>query len=160
MKVRFIKRDITCGHNVWIHPYAKLSGCRIGDHSQVGPDVEICRNSVLGNNVKVMSRSYLGSSVTIEDDAVVGSDVAITRQLPEHCESLRKTNGSGEHTQRLSTIVERGVAIGNGVKIAFGILIGEGAMIAEGSVVSEDVPPFTIVAGIPARVIRKIRAFE
>jgi len=160
MKVRFIKRDITCGRNVWIHPYAKLSGCRIGDHSQVGPDVEICRNSILGSNVKVMSRSYLGSSVTIEDDAIVGSDVAITRQLPERCESLRQASGSVEPAHRLNTLVKKGVAIGNGVKIAFGVVIGEGAMIAEGSVVSEDVPPFTIVAGIPARVIRKIRAFE
>lgn len=160
MKVRFVKRDIKCGTNVWIHPWAKLNGCRIGDYSQVGQDVEIAKHSVLGNHVKVMSRSYIGGSVTVEDNAVIGSDVAITHQLPEKCESLRDTKNGGEAGIRLSTIIQKGVAIGNGVKIAFGVMIGEGAMIAEGSVVSEDVPPYTIVAGIPARVIRKIKPFE
>jgi UDP-2-acetamido-3-amino-2,3-dideoxy-glucuronate N-acetyltransferase len=160
MKVRFVKRDYKCGNNVWIHPYARLSGCRLGDHSQVGPEVEISRNSIIGNNVKVMSRSHIGSCVTVEDNTVIGSDVMITRQLPEKCESLRDGNGSGHNGHRLSTIIHKGVAIGNGVKIAFGVMIGEGAMIAEGSVVSEDVPPYTIVAGIPARVVRKIKVLE
>jgi acetyltransferase-like isoleucine patch superfamily enzyme len=58
------------------------------------------------------------------------------------------------------TLVKKRASIGTGAVIQAGISIGEGAMIGAGSVVTRDVPARTIVAGNPARIIRKLREDE
>ena len=58
------------------------------------------------------------------------------------------------------TRVKRRASIGSGAVILAGITIGEGAMVGAGSVVTKDVPPRTIVAGNPARVIRELEEGE
>jgi UDP-2-acetamido-3-amino-2,3-dideoxy-glucuronate N-acetyltransferase len=183
MKSLVINRDIKCGKNVWIHPWAKLDICEIGDNTRVGSEAEIGKDSVLGKNVRVMSRARICEHVVVEDEATIGSDVSFVHQLS--AEELPDTgsNGKGgvyasvDATIRVpsngngngrghgnghvfATIVKKGAAIGNGVKIMCGVTIGEGAMIAEGSMVFEDVPPFAIVAGIPARVVRRRKAIQ
>lgn len=55
----------------------------------------------------------------------------------------------------LDTVIEDDVWIGGGSTILVGITIGRGSIIATGAVVTRDVPPYSIVAGIPARVLRK-----
>ena len=55
------------------------------------------------------------------------------------------------------TVVKKGASIGSNATILCGVTIGEGAIVGAGSVVTKDVPPRTIVAGNPAKVIRKIR---
>jgi UDP-2-acetamido-3-amino-2,3-dideoxy-glucuronate N-acetyltransferase len=54
------------------------------------------------------------------------------------------------------TRVCRRASIGSGAVLLCGITIGEGAMIGAGAVVTNDVPPATIVAGVPARILRKL----
>jgi len=56
----------------------------------------------------------------------------------------------------ISTQVCRGASIGSNATILCGVTIGEGAIIGAGSVVTHNVPAFSIVAGNPARVLRKI----
>jgi len=62
--------------------------------------------------------------------------------------------------QSLPTIIEEGVWIGNNAIITKGITLGRGCVVATGSVVVKDVPPFTIVGGNPAKVIKEIEPFE
>jgi acetyltransferase-like isoleucine patch superfamily enzyme len=57
----------------------------------------------------------------------------------------------------IPTIVRRGATIGSGSTILCGIEIGEDAIVGAGSVVTRDVPPGTVVAGNPARVLRKVQ---
>lgn len=57
-------------------------------------------------------------------------------------------------------VVEKDVWIGSNCTILGGVTIGEGAIVAAGSVVTRDVPTFTIVAGVPARVVREVRQSE
>lgn len=52
------------------------------------------------------------------------------------------------------TVIGNDVWIGNGVTILNGIHVGDGAVIAAGAVVTKDVPPYAIVAGVPAKIIR------
>ncbi|MBX9853873.1 MAG: hypothetical protein K2X86_19190 [Cytophagaceae bacterium] len=54
-------------------------------------------------------------------------------------------------------IIEDGVWVASKATILRGVKIGEGAVIAAGAVVTKDVPPYTVVAGVPAKVIKKLK---
>ncbi len=56
----------------------------------------------------------------------------------------------------IPTLIKRGASIGSSATLLCGITVGENSIVGAGSVVTKDVPPDTIVAGNPARVIRKI----
>jgi Acetyltransferase (isoleucine patch superfamily) len=58
--------------------------------------------------------------------------------------------------QVIPTLVKRGASIGSGAVIMCGVTIGERALIGAGAVVTHDVPPRTVVAGVPARFIRSL----
>jgi acetyltransferase-like isoleucine patch superfamily enzyme len=60
-----------------------------------------------------------------------------------------------DEMKRMLTIVESEVWIGQRATIFAGVKIGRGAIVAAGSVVTKDVPAYSIVAGVPAKVIRK-----
>jgi len=62
--------------------------------------------------------------------------------------------------KHLPTTLEDGVWVGNGSTILKGVTVGQGAIVAAGSVVVKNVPPFTIVSGNPAKVIKEIDPFE
>ena len=64
------------------------------------------------------------------------------------------SNGKEGENQR-ATIIGNDVWIGNGAIIINGVTIGDGAVIGAGAVVAKDVPPYTIVAGVPAKPIKK-----
>lgn len=56
----------------------------------------------------------------------------------------------------ISTLVKKGASIGSNATILCGVTIGEGAIVGAGSVVTHDVPPWTIVAGVPAQILRTV----
>jgi acetyltransferase-like isoleucine patch superfamily enzyme len=58
----------------------------------------------------------------------------------------------------IKTFVKKGASIGSSSTILCGITIGENAIVGAGAVVTKDVPPNTIVAGVPAKVIKEIIA--
>jgi acetyltransferase-like isoleucine patch superfamily enzyme len=57
-------------------------------------------------------------------------------------------------------VIGRGASVGSGATVLPGVNIGEGAMVGAGAVVTKDVPPYTVVVGNPARVIREVREDE
>ncbi len=72
----------------------------------------------------------------------------------------RATNGTGQlQTEAdwkcVGTLVKRGASVGSVTTLMCGITVGENALIGAGSVVTKDVPPGAVVAGNPARVVRK-----
>ena len=152
-----IAPDVKLGTNVRIFAFVNLYGCEIGDDSKIGAFVEIQKNARIGKNVKVSTHSFICEGVTIEDDVFVGHNVSfINDKYP------RSTNESGglqteADWKVIPTVVRKGASIGTGSTILCGVTIGENAMVGAGSVVTKDVPPNTIVAGVPARVRGKVQ---
>ena len=152
-----IAPDVKLGTNVRIFAFVNLYGCEIGDDSKIGAFVEIQKNARIGKNVKVSTHSFICEGVTIEDDVFVGHNVSfINDKYP------RSTNESGglqteADWKVIPTVVRKGASIGTGSTILCGVTIGENAMVGAGSVVTKDVPPNTIVAGVPARARGKVQ---
>ncbi|UCF30635.1 MAG: N-acetyltransferase [bacterium] len=153
---RNIAPDVKLGKDVKIYDFVNLYGCEIDDHSKVGTFVEIQKNARIGKNCKISSHSFICEGVTIQDNVFVGHNVTfINDRFP------RSTNPEGElqteedwHCEE--TLVKKGASIGSSTTLLCGVTVGENAIIGAGSVVTKDVPDNTIVAGNPARVLRKI----
>ena len=153
-----IASDVKLGQNVSIHAFVNLYGCSIGEGSRVGAFVEIQKNASIGKNVKVSSHTFICEGVTIEDDVFVGHNVSfINDKYPR-----ATTQGGAPQTETdwsvIKTVVKRGASIGTSSTILCGITIGENAVVGAGSVVTHDVPANAIVAGNPARMMRKVVA--
>ncbi len=150
-----IAPDVQLGHDVKIYGFVNLYGCAVGDRSRIGAFVEIQKNARIGKNVKISSHTFICEGVTIEDDVFIGHNVSfINDKYP------RATNAGGQPQseadwQVVPTYVKRGASVGSGATILCGISIGENAVVGAGSVVTHDVPDGAIVAGVPARILRK-----
>jgi acetyltransferase-like isoleucine patch superfamily enzyme len=154
--LKLIAPDVKLGERVKIFDFTNLYGCSIGDDTKVGTFVEIQKGAMIGRRCKISSHSFICEGVTIEDDVFVGHNVTfINDRFP------RATNSGGqlqtEQDWKCETIrVRKGASIGSSATILCGVTIGERAIVGAGSVVTKDVPPHTIVAGNPARTLRKI----
>lgn len=151
-----IASDVKLGENIKLADFINLYGCEIGDNSKIGPFVEIQKNVRVGKNCKIQSHTFICEGVTIEDDVFIGHNVCFINDTYP-----RATNKSGELQTEAdwkveSTLVKKGASIGSGSTILSKVTISEEALVGAGSVVTKDVPARTIVAGNPAKVIRKI----
>ncbi len=156
MKYISIADDVRLGENVKLADFINLYGCVIGDNTRIGTFVEVQKNASIGRNCKIQSHTFICEGVTIEDDVFVGHGVTfINDKYP------RATNGNGEPKTEedwtpVPTVVKKGASVGSGSTVLCNVTIGEMAIIGSGSVVTRDVPPGAIVAGNPARIIRRI----
>jgi UDP-2-acetamido-3-amino-2,3-dideoxy-glucuronate N-acetyltransferase len=151
-----IKDDVKLGKNVRVFGFVNLYGCTIGDDVRIGTFVEIQKGSKIGNACKISSHSFICEGVTLEDEVFLGHGVMFTNdRFP------RATNAGGAPQSEVDwavvpTLVKRGASIGSNATLLCGITIGEDAIVGAGSVVTKDVPPRTIVAGNPARILKKV----
>lgn len=150
-----IAPSVKLGRDVKLSKFINLYGCEIGDETKIGAFVEIQKNATVGKRCKISSHTFVCEGVTIEDNVFVGHNVAfINDSYP------RATSGDQLQTEAdwkvERTLVKKGASIGSGSTILANITIGENALVGAGSVVTKDVPPNTIVAGNPARVLRMI----
>jgi UDP-2-acetamido-3-amino-2,3-dideoxy-glucuronate N-acetyltransferase len=146
--------DVQLGQRVSIHGFVNLYGCTIGDETRIGTFVEIQKGAAIGSRCKISSHTFICEGVTIEDECFVGHGVMfINDKYPRAtCDDGQlKTQADWTCTP---TRVCRRANIGSGAVIMCGVTIGEGATIGAGAVVTHDVEPNTVVAGVPARLIR------
>lgn len=134
-----------------------LYGCRVGDGSRIGAFVEIQKNSSVGQRCKISSHTFICEGVHIADEVFVGHGVMFTNDIYPRAANEDGSAQSEADWQVVETYVERRASIGSNATILAGITIGEGALIGAGAVVTKSVPPFAIVAGVPARVIGDTR---
>ena len=142
------------------HPeLVNLYGCAIGEHTMIGPFVEIQKNAEVGARCKISSHTFICEGVAIEDDVFVGHGVLfINDRYP------RATAGGRPQTDAdwevIPTRIKRGASIGSGAVVMCGVTVGEQAMVGAAALVTRDVPDFAIVAGVPARTVGDIRTRE
>jgi lipopolysaccharide O-acetyltransferase len=144
-----IGERFTAGEGLWLEAVT-----RYGDE-RFSPKL------VIGNHVHISHWSHIActNSVTIGDHVLIGSKVIIT----DHNHGLFGANATSPAMPPAQRPLERdrfviigeNVWLGDGVVVCPGVTIGEGSVVGANAVVTTDVPPFTLVAGVPARPIRR-----
>jgi acetyltransferase-like isoleucine patch superfamily enzyme len=152
---RSIAPDVKLGREVRIFDFVNLYGCEIGDQTRIGTFVEIQRGAKVGRRVKISSHTFICEGVDVADDVFIGHGVMFINDKYPRAVSAGGEPQSSADWKVVPTVVRRGASIGSGSTILCGVEIGEDAIVGAGSVVTHDVPPATIVAGNPARVLRK-----
>lgn len=148
-----IASDVKMGKGVLIRQkdLVNLYGCTIGDQTGIGAFVEIQKNSEVGKRCKISSHTFICEGVLIEDEVFVGHGVMfINDKYPRAAKDGRLLGDADWKV--VPTVVKSGASIGSGAVIMCGVTIGERAVIGAGAVVTKDVPPDSIVKGVPARV--------
>ncbi len=127
----------------WVHI---SSGACIGEGCSLGQNVYVASNVVIGNNVKIQNNVSVYDNVTLEDDVFCGPSMVFTNVYNPRSAVTRK------HEYR-DTIVKRGATLGANCTIVCGVTIGEYAFIGAGAVVNDNVLPYALMVGVPARQI-------
>jgi len=162
-----IGEDVTIGDGVLIgglaviHSGARIGdGVRIGDHAQIRDGAEIGAGATIGSfssvdpgvrigaRVSVQTRCYITAGTVIEDDVFVGPGVTLTND--------NTMDRHGPDRELEGPLLRRACRVGGGSTICPGVEVGEEAFVAAGAVVAADVAPRTVVAGVPARVLREV----
>lgn len=155
-------RTINIGDNVEINGLSKL-GIKIGNNVSIhkntiiectGVISNLGEGLIIGNNVGIAQNCFLQvrGKVNIGNNVILGPGVSIFSENHNFSDHRKFINEQG--VTRKGVIIEDGVWIASGSIILDGIKIGNNSIIAAGSVVNKDVPPFAIVGGVPAKVIK------
>jgi UDP-2-acetamido-3-amino-2,3-dideoxy-glucuronate N-acetyltransferase len=139
---------------VALHCFVNLYGCRIGDDTRVGSFVEIQKGVSVGARCKISSHTFICEGVTIEDEVFVGHGVVFINDPDPRATADGRPQTEADW-QVVPTRVCRGASIGSGAAILSGVTVGAGALVGAGAVVTKDVAPGTVVAGCPARLLRR-----
>ena len=151
-----ISDDVKLGIDVKLSKFINLYGCCVGDNTKIGAFVEIQKNAFIGNNCKISSHTFICEGVTIEDNVFIGHNVTfINDSFPQATAKDGKLQTEADWKVE-PTLVKKGASIGSGSTILSNVVIGENAIIGAGSVVTKNVFPDTIVAGNPAKKLRKV----
>jgi acetyltransferase-like isoleucine patch superfamily enzyme len=156
MEYQSISDDVKLGKNLKLAGFINLYGCSIGDNTKIGAFVEVQRNATIGKNCKISSHTFVCEGVTVEDNVFIGHNVTFINDLYP-----RATTPNGDLQTEAdwacgTTIIKEGASIGSSSTLLCGVTVGEHAIVGAGSVVTKDVPPYCIVAGVPAKVFRTI----
>ncbi len=132
--------DSDIGDDCAVGPFAHLRmNAKMEERAVVGNFVEV-KNSKIGRGTKSMHLTYLGDA-TIGENTNIGAGTVTCNY-----------DGKNKHP----TFIENNVRIGSDTMLVAPVRVGEGSVTAAGSVVTEDVPPHTLVAGVPAKVKKKL----
>jgi len=132
------------GHNVVVREETK-----IGDDCAVWNNSTVDYGCVLGSRVKVHSNVYVAQYTVLEDDVFLAPGVMIANDPHPVCTKCMQ-----------GPTIRAGARVGINATLLPHLVIGENALVGAGSVVTSDVPPHTVVAGSPARVICAVDELE
>jgi acetyltransferase-like isoleucine patch superfamily enzyme len=126
-------------------------GCELGEHVVIGRGVLVMYDTEIGARARAIDGAILTGNMLIEADVFIGPGV-------------QTINDNGVYLRRFGLTpfavrgprVRRFALIGAGANLAAGVEVGIGAVVAPGAVVTRDVPAWSVVAGVPARVVRRV----
>jgi UDP-2-acetamido-3-amino-2,3-dideoxy-glucuronate N-acetyltransferase len=137
--------EIGTGTKIW-HFSHVMSGSKIGPNCNLGQNVNVAPGVVIGRNVKIQNNVSLYTGVELEDDVFCGPSMVFTNVINPRSHVNRKA-------EYRRTLVRRGASIGANATVVCGVTIGEYAFVGAGAVVTNDVLPYALVVGVPARQI-------
>ncbi len=142
-----IDAGATIGRGSRIWHWAHISaGAVIGEACSFGQNVFVGNRVRIGNNVKVQNNVSVYDNVTLEDDVFCGPSMVFTNVYNPRSAISRKD-------EYRDTLIKQGATLGANCTIVCGTTIGEYAFVAAGAVINRDVPPYALMAGVPARQI-------
>jgi acetyltransferase-like isoleucine patch superfamily enzyme len=130
------------------------AGNTIGRNFQTGHDVSIGTSSVvehhvtIGSGVRIHTSAFIPETSVLEEGSWIGPHVVITNALYPLSPNVKK--------ELTGAVVKKNAKVGANATLLPGVIIGENALIGAGSVVTKDIPPNTVAAGNPAKVINTI----
>jgi len=136
--------EIGEGTKIW-HFCHIMPGAKIGKNCVLGQNVFVAEGAFIGNGVKIQNNVSVYNGVTLEDNVFVGPSVVFTNVFNPRSEINRMD-------EVRSTLVKKGATLGANCTIVCGAVIGRYSFVGAGSVVTRDVPDFTKVIGVPARI--------
>ena len=151
-----IAPDVKLGKGVRIYGFTNLYGCEIGDDVKIGTFVEIQKGAKIGNRCKVSSHSFICEGVTLEDEVFIGHNVIFINDLVPRATDAEGRLQTEADWKCIPTLVKKGASIGSSATLLCGITVGEYAIVGAGSVVTRDVPPYGVVVGNPAKVLKML----
>ena len=151
-----ISADVRLGRNVKLSQFINLYGCEIGDETKIGAFVEVQKNARIGSRCKISSHTFVCEGVTIEDCVFIGHGVVFINDSYPRAANPDGALQTEADWKVEKTLVKKGASIGSGSTILSKVTIGEDSIVGAGSVVTKDVPANVIVAGNPARFLRKV----
>lgn len=134
------------GTKIW-HFCHVQKGATIGENCSLGQNVNIGNNAKIGNGVKIQNNVSVYEGVVLEDYVFCGPSMVFTNDLTPRSKYPKGPQGYK------NTVVKLGATIGANATVVCGVTIGQWAMIGAGAVVTKDVPPYALMAGVPARQI-------
>jgi acetyltransferase-like isoleucine patch superfamily enzyme len=147
--INFVSPQATIGKNVKIWHFSYVgSGTVIGDNVSIGSLTHIDYNVKIGANTRIEGSVYIPPLTVIGRDAFIGPAVVFTN------------DPYPMSTRMIGCVVEDGAAVGARAVIKAGVKVGHGSVVAMGAVVTKDVPPDTVVAGVPAKPFYSRRVYD
>lgn len=141
-----IGHRFSAGRGLILQAWDSYAGKAYTPHLTIGDDV------MLTDNIQISC----AHSITIGNHVLVGQNVYISDN--DHGDTSYETLCQPPLSRELSikgpVVIEDNVWIGRNASILSGVTIGKGAVIAANSVVNKDVPPYTVVGGVPARILK------
>jgi UDP-2-acetamido-3-amino-2,3-dideoxy-glucuronate N-acetyltransferase len=135
--------EIGEGTKIW-HFCHVMGSAEMGENCILGQNVFVGNNAKLGNNVKVQNNVSVYEGVICEDDVFLGPSIVFTNVVNPRSFVERKN-------QFKTTLVKKGATIGANATILCGVTLGEYCFIGAGAVVTNDVKPFALMTGVPAK---------
>jgi len=127
----------------WVHVCGQAE---IGKNCSLGQNVFVGNKVKIGNNVKIQNNVSVYDNVAIEDDVFCGPSMVFTNVYNPRSAISRKD-------EYRCTTVKKGATLGANCTIICGHTISEYAFIGAGAVVNQDVKPYALMVGVPARQI-------
>jgi acetyltransferase-like isoleucine patch superfamily enzyme len=143
-------KNVNFGENVTVVEPVNLYGCVIGDHSFIGPFVEIQKDVVIGNHTKIQSHAFVCELVSIGDHCFIGHGVMFINDL-----FAEGGPAQGDKSKWKITEIGNNVSIGSNATI-LPVKIVDGVVIGAGSVVTKSILEKGVYAGNPAKKIRSL----
>ncbi len=126
----------------------------VREENEIGDDVSVGTSSVvehhvrIANGARIHTQAFVPEYSVLEEGAWIGPNVVLTNALHPLCPKAKEC--------LKGPTIKRGAKIGANATILPYVVVGEDSLVGAGSVVVKDVPPKTVVAGNPARVIKGI----